>query len=110
MRQNSHYTRSDLGTLGQGQARHETGEMHQVHNPEERSPLSHDDFGVRRGNVGPLRRNRANRPVIDAQQESLAGPVFPFTHAGERPAAERMEGMGYADKLRRSDGNVCIPN
>jgi len=84
--------------------------MHQVHNPEERPSLSHDDFGVRRGNVGSLRRNRANRSVIDAQQESLAGPVMTFADADEPLAAERMEGMGYADKLRRSDRNVCIPN
>jgi hypothetical protein len=29
--------------------------------------------------------------------------------AHEPPAAERMKGMGYADKLRRSGGKARIP-
>jgi hypothetical protein len=30
-----------------------------------------------------------------------------FADADELLASERMEGMSYADKLRRSGGNVC---
>jgi hypothetical protein len=71
--------------------------------------LSHEDFRIRRGNVGPLRRNGANRSVIHAQQESLAGPVMAFADADELLASEWMEGMGYADKMRGNRGNVCIP-
>lgn len=70
--------------------------------------MPHDNFEVRGHNVSPLRRNRANPSVVDAQQESLAGPVVAFADADELPAGKRMEGMGYADKLRRSGGKVCI--
>ena len=99
MWQNCHYTRSDLRTPGQGKARHKAGEMHQVHNPEERPPLSHDDFGVGRGNVGPLRRNGANRSVIDAQQEALAATVMTLADADELSTAEWVKGMRYAKAL-----------
>jgi hypothetical protein len=70
--------------------------------------LSHENFRIRRGDVGPLRRNGANGSVVDAQQESLAGPVIAFPDADKLPAAEGMEGMGYPDKMRRSGGSVCI--
>jgi hypothetical protein len=35
-----------------------------------------------------------------AQQQPLAGSVVAFADAGELTVGERMEGMGYADKLR----------
>ena len=97
-----------FGTPLRGQARHKTGEFHQVRNPEQRAPLSHENFRIGRGDVGPLRRNGANGSVVDAQQESLAGPVIAFADADKLPAAEGMEGMGYANKVRRSGGSVCI--
>ena len=89
--------------------RHETGEFHQVRNPEQRPPFAHEDFRIRRSDVGPLRRNGANGSVIHTQQESLAGPVMAFADADELPAGKRMEGMRYADKMRGNRGNVCIP-
>jgi hypothetical protein len=58
--------------------------------------------------VAVLRRNGANGSVVHTQQESLAEPVIAFADADKLPAAEGMEGMGYADKVRRSAGNVCI--
>jgi hypothetical protein len=70
--------------------------------------LSHEDFRLRRSDVGPLRRNGANGAVVHTQQESLAGPVTAFADADKLPAAKGMKGMGYADKVRRSGGNVCI--
>lgn len=85
-----------------------TGKPNQVHNPKKRSPLPDDGFRVRANSVGPLRRNRANRAVIDAQQEPLAGPVIALADADELPTGERMEGVRDADKLRRSDCKVCI--
>ena len=85
-----------------------TGQPHKVDNPKKRPPLPYDDFRIRGRCVGPLRRNRADRAVIDAQEEPLAGPVMAFTHADELPAGERMEGVGHADKLRRSAGKVCF--
>jgi hypothetical protein len=60
--------RQSTGTSLRGEVRHKTGELHQVHQPQERSPLSYDDFRILGDNVGPLRRNGANGPVVDAQQ------------------------------------------
>ncbi len=87
---------------------HKTGKTYEVDNPKKRMPLPHDDFRIRAHSVGPLRRNRANRAVIDAQQEPLAGSVIAFADADKLPTGERMERVGYADKLRRSGGNACI--
>lgn len=61
------------------------------------SPGPRDDFGIRGNYVGPLRWNRANLAVVDAQQNSRAGPIIAFTDADELSAAEWVEGMGYAD-------------
>jgi hypothetical protein len=61
--------------------------------------LSHEDFRIRRSDVGPLQRNGANGSVVHTQQESLAGPVIAFADADELPASKRMEGMSYADKM-----------
>ncbi len=85
-----------------------TGQPHEVDNPKKHPPSPHDDLRIRGRNVGPLWRNRANRAVVDAQQEPLAGPVMAFADADELPVGERMEGVGHADKLRRSDGMVCF--
>jgi hypothetical protein len=57
-----------------------------------------------------LRWNGANGSIIDAQQQPLAGAVIAFANAGELTARQRMERMGYADKLRRSSGKACIPS
>jgi hypothetical protein len=100
---------SDPGTPLRGEAFHKLGEINQVRDPKRRAPLPHDDFGIRGDYVGPLRRNRTNGAVVDAQQKSLAGPVIALTDADELLAAERMEGMGYPDKLHRSGRKVCIP-
>ena len=86
----------------------ETGKPQEIHKSEKRPPLPDEDFRIRGDNVGPLRRNRANRAVVDAQQESFARPVMAFADADELPAGERMKGVSHADKLRRSDGNVCF--
>src|SRR5580692_1154183 len=88
---------SDLRAPLRGQVRHKLGEINQVRDPKRRAPLPHNDFGIRSDHVGPLRRNRADRAVVDAQQKSLAGPVIALTDTNKLPAAKRMEGMGYAD-------------
>ena len=85
--------------LSDNQARHQTGEFHQVRNSEQ-PPLSHEDFGIRRSHVGPLRRNRANGSVVHTQQKSLAEPVMAFADADKLPPAKGMERMNYADKMR----------
>jgi hypothetical protein len=86
----------------------EAAKPHQVHNPKERALLSDDDVGIRGGSVGPLRRNRANRTVIDAQQQPLAEPIIAFADANKLPSGDRMKRMGHADKLRRSRGKGRI--
>jgi hypothetical protein len=85
-----------------------TGKPHEVHDSKKRPPLPDHHFGIRGNKVGPLRRNRANRAVVDAQQKALAGPVIAFADTDELPPGERMEGMGYTHKLRRSDSQACI--
>lgn len=87
---------------------YKTGQPHEVDNPKKRPPSPHDDLRIRGRSVGPLRGNRANRAVVDAQQQPLAGPVMTFSDADELPISERMEGVSHTDKLRRSAGNVCF--
>jgi hypothetical protein len=57
-----------------------------------------------------LWRHGADNVIVDAQQQSLAEAVPAFADAHEKAAGERMEGMGYADKLRRGRGKICIPS
>jgi hypothetical protein len=101
-----------LRTSLRRKACYKLGEINQVRDSKRRAPLPHDDddFGIRGDHVGPLWRNRANGAVVDAQQKSLAGAVIALTDADELPPAEWMERMDYADKLRRSGRNVCIPS
>lgn len=85
-----------------------TGQLHEVRSPNERALLPQDSLGIRSNSIGPLRRNRANPAAIEPQQEPLTGPVVALADADQLPTGKWMEGVGYADKLRRSDGNVCI--
>ncbi len=91
-----------------GKARHEIGKLQQVYDPKECASLPDNDFRIRGDRVGPLRRNRANGPVIDPQQQPLAGAVIPLADADERLAAVGVERMRYPHKLRRSAGKTCI--
>ena len=100
--------RSCLGAPIRGEALHKSRKFQQIRNPENRASLPHGDFGIRGDHVGPLRRNRANSVVVDAQQVSLAGPVLTLADEDKLPSAEWMERVGYADKLCQSGGNVCI--
>jgi hypothetical protein len=84
------------------------GELHQVGDSEDRSALPEGDRGIRHDDVRPLRRDGADSPGIDLQQEPLAVPVIPFADAGELPPAEWVERMRYAYKMRGSCGSVCI--
>lgn len=86
----------------------ETGKPHEIHKSEKRPPTPDEDLRIRRGHVGPLRRNRANRAVVNTQQEPLARTVFAFADEDELATGEWMKGVCHPDKLRRSDGSVCI--
>jgi hypothetical protein len=93
-----------------GEACHEASKFHQVHYREQRTFLPHGDLRIRLAHIGPLRGNGADALVVDAQQETLAGAVIALANADELPATEWMEGMSYADKLRRGSDKVCIPS
>lgn len=93
-----------------GQARHQAGERQQVLDEKQGAASPQGDFSGRRHQVGPLRRHGADDPVLDAQQQSLAGSIVTFADAYKKPAGERVEGVGYADKLRRGSDKVCIPS
>lgn len=45
--------------------------------------MPNDDFRVRAYDVGPLRWDRANRPIVDAKQKALARTVIPLAHTDE---------------------------
>ena len=97
------------GVLTAGQARHQGRELKQIRETKKRAILPNDDFRIRAIRIGPLRRNGANRLVIDAQQESLAGSVGSLTDADELSPTERMKWVCYPHKLRQSRRRVCIP-
>jgi hypothetical protein len=90
------------------EARHETCEFHQVRNAKERMALPNDDFRVRADSVCPLRRDRANRRIVDPQQKPLAGSVVPLAHADQLSPAKWVKWMRHPHKLRRTRGRVCI--
>ena len=90
------------------QVRHETGEPHQIDHAKQRPPPAEDYFRIRRREVCPLRGNRANVPVVTAQQQPLAVTVVALADAGKLLAAQRMERMSDAYKVRRNAGSVCI--
>jgi hypothetical protein len=99
-----------LSSPVRGEACHEASKLHQVRYREQRSFLPHGDFRIRLAHIGPLRGNGAEALVVDAQQETLAGAVIALANADELPATEWMEGMSYADKLRRGINKACIPS
>jgi len=97
------------GVLTAGQARHQGRELKQIRETKKRATLPNNDFRIRAIRIGPLRRNGANRLVIDAQQKSLAGSVGSLTDADELSPTERMKWVCYPHKLRQSRRRVCIP-
>ena len=93
-----------------GQTRDEAGQFDEVPEAQKRTPIADGDLRIRSGHVRPLWRNCANGQLVNLQQEPLAVTAEVLTHASELPSAERVERVGDADKVRRSGGNVCIPN
>ena len=75
-------------------------EFQQIRHAEERTPLADDNLRIRRDEIRPLRWNRADSRIIDAQQEPSAITVVPLAHARKLLAAERMEWVRDAHKTR----------
>jgi hypothetical protein len=86
---------------------HQTFEFQQICHAEERTILAYDDLRVRGNQIRPLRRNRADRDIIDPEQETSSVTVISLAHASELPSAERMERMRDPHKTRSCDRNVC---
>lgn len=107
MRRNLLYTSSDVSRIAAAKSSYESCELHQVANAEERALLTHNNFGVRRNEICPLPRYRADGLFVDPQQEPHAGSVAPLAHAQELLPPEWMERVRYAHKTRRSDRRVC---
>jgi hypothetical protein len=91
------------------EARHNTREVQQVRNAEERSTSTDDDFRIRADCVCPLRRDCANYLIVNTQQQPLARSIESLAHTHEPSSTVRMKWMRYTHKLRRSRGRVRIP-
>ncbi|HEX3680185.1 MAG TPA: hypothetical protein VHU90_10730, partial [Galbitalea sp.] len=89
------------------EVRDQLRQLHQVGDSGDGSALPDGDRGIGCDNVRPLRRDGANSPGIDLQQEPLAVPVVPLADAGELPPAEWVERMRYAHKMRGSCRSIC---
>lgn len=86
---------------------HQTFEFQQICHAEERTILAYDDLRVGGNQIRPLRRNRADRDIIDPEQETSPVTVVALAHTRELLAAERMEWMGDPHKTRGCDRNIC---
>ena len=69
---------------------------------------THGDLWIRRNEIRPLWRDRANGYIIDTEQKALSIAVVPLPYARELPATERMKRMRYPHKTRGCDRITCI--
>ena len=84
------------------------GEFQQIRHAKERPLRADDNLRIGRYQIRPLRWNSANGRLIDLQQEPSARPGVPLAHTRELLAAERMEGVRDAHKVRHCTCNPCI--
>ena len=89
---------SPLRLIAPAQPSHKAGEFQQIAHAEQRPLSAHDDFGIGRYNIRPLRRNRANRPIIEFEQQPHPKAVVSLAYASQLPSAERMKRMRHAHK------------
>lgn len=82
-------------------------EFQQIRHAEERTMLAYDDLRIGSNEIRPLRRNRADRDIINPEQETSSVTVESLAHASDLPAAERMERMRDAHKTHRWDRSTC---
>ena len=86
---------------------YQTFEFQQIRHAEERTILAYDDLRIGYNEIRPLRRNRADRDIIDPEQETSSVTVVSLARASDLPAAERMERMRDAHKTHRWDRSTC---
>jgi hypothetical protein len=89
------------------EARHQRGQLHQIRDSEQRPALADGDLWIRRREVGPRPRHRANVIRVDLQQETPPVPVVPFADADQLLSAERVERVGHAHKARVYVRRAC---
>jgi len=82
-------------------------EFQQIRHAEERTILAYDDLRIGSNEIRPLRRNRADRDIIDPEQEAFSVPVVSLAHAIDILTVERMERMRDAHKTHRWDRSTC---
>src|SRR5580704_32727 len=82
-------------------------EFQQICPAEKRTIRAYDDFRVGSNEIRPLRRNRANRDIINPEKETSSVTVVALARASELFAAERMERMRDPHKTRCCDRNIC---
>jgi len=56
-------------------------EFQQIRHAEERTILAYDDLRIGSNDIRPLRRNRADRDIIDPEQETSSVTVVSLAHA-----------------------------
>lgn len=107
-RQNSPYTSSGSFNGSQlAELIYQAFEFQQIRHSEKRTILAYDDLRVGSNEIRPLRRNRADRDIIDPEQETSSITVVSFPDASEFSAAERMERMRDAHKAHCCDRSTC---
>ena len=97
-----------LASAPLAKTRDQKGQLQQIRDAQEGTPLPHKKLKIRSDRVRPLRRNRANGAVVDPQQQPLSRAVIPLPETNQPTAAERVERMRYPHKLHRSSGKACI--
>lgn len=86
------------------------GKLDQVRQAAQRTPASHDDRNLGRHGIGPLRRDRANLAILEAQQEPLASPVPPHADPDGPLPGMWVERVGDRDKLPHGQRIAYILN
>ena len=97
-------------SLHRREACHKKGELEQVAEAAQRTPVPHDNFKIRRHDVGLLRRNSEDSAVVEAQQQPPTSPVGSHADTDGMLSGKRMEWMGNGDKLLRSKRSACNSN
>jgi len=100
----------NLPRIAPAQASQQAREIHQIRDTEKRPPLAEDDLRVWDSEVCPFPRNRTNRLIVNAQEESPTVAVIALPDADQRLPAQWMEGMRQPHKMCRSGRTVCILN
>lgn len=102
------FTRS-RGPVLPGDALDQVGELEEISNPRNGLSAADHDLRIRRDEVRPLRRHRADSILVNAKQQPHPVGAVPPGHADKLLAAQGMERMRHTHKRRcciRNTGNL----